>query len=100
MHTNLPSINTLNNLIDPAQAARLRPYDDGRIWILVLDSALSLGEVALASMKEDSEVQFTQWYNERKIAFHQSLPQITEDDSAWFDCLYFENAYFIRHRNA
>ena len=89
----IPTPENLERLADPADKYQLYPYDDGRIWYLVKNDALTLGEVAYAALTGDKD-QFKNWVQDEAVVIYQSIYEVP---GSLFMCIYFENAYFLKH---
>lgn len=88
----MPTPEDLERLVDPADRKQIYLYDDGRLWYLVKSPALTLGEVAHATLTGDL-VKFEKWVQDGEVKVYKSIRQIK---GSLFLCIYFENAYFLK----
>ena len=88
----MPTPEDLERLVDPADRKQLYPYDDGRLWYLVKNPSLTLGEVANASLIGDA-VKLKWWVSNGDIAIYKSIRDVP---GSLFLVIYFENAYFLK----
>lgn len=79
-------------LVDYAHRRSLIHYDDGRMWYLLLDDDITLGQLAEAAHSGNKDL-FERLTSEGKLIVRRSIRDIPGDD---FLVIYFVDAYFMR----
>ena len=81
----------LASMIDYAHRKSLQPYDDGRIWFLVVKPELPLEEIAWCCLYNPDRV--LQLLDREAVQTYSSIKFVPGND---FHCIYFEDAYFLK----
>jgi hypothetical protein len=88
------SAKKFETLSDWADASQLRPYDDGRRWILINHSSLSLGEVCLNFNLGLKQI-IDEWVLDSFVVVYKKFSEVPHCSDGWM-VVYFDDAYFLK----